>query len=391
MKDEIARLTKMVNALMDRAERSTRVLQSSDFSLFQTAVMLQDQVKKRTAELEMALRENEKINRALRESEAKFRGLVSQPLVGVVMIEDGKFSYSNAKFDEMLGYGADEIRKLGPLEISSESCRPIIEEYARKLLSGEVERVERVFRAARKNGTQIDAEIHSSAMDIGGKKVLISLILDVTERIRIEAEVKALQEKLRYQSIHDPLTGLFNRRYLDETLDHELISAEHDHYPVSVIMGDLDHFKAVNDHYGHIAGDEVLRVFGNLMKRHAREGDIYCRYGGEEFLLVLPHVAKHVAVERAEQLRRTMAATPVFSGPSQIAMTASFGVATSPSDGRTGDELIAAADNALYAAKASGRNRVNVSSGSISSTTSAPPIHAALETLITNVPVAGPV
>lgn len=128
-------------------------------------------------------------------------------------------------------------------------------------------------------------------------------------------------------------------------------------------MADLDHFKAVNDNHGHLAGDEVLRVFCALLKRHARGSDIYCRYGGEEFLLVLPGMTEDSAVERAERLRAAMAATPVGYGAFLIPVSASFGVATFPRDGRGGDELIAAADGALYAAKAAGRNRVNVSIG----------------------------
>jgi len=144
-----------------------------------------------------------------------------------------------------------------------------------------------------------------------------------------------------------------------------LALAERGRHPISVIMGDLDHFKAVNDQYGHQAGDEVLRVFGGLMKQQARASDIYCRYGGEEFLLILPKMPEASAIERAEQLRAAMAAAPVICGACAIAMTASFGVATYPRDGRTGDELIAAADGALYAAKAAGRNRVNVSSGPV--------------------------
>ena len=362
LKGEIARLNKVILALMDRAERSTSV-QASDFSLFQTTVMLEEQVRSRTAELEATLREKEKINRALRESEAKFRGLVSQSLVGIAIIEDGKFSYSNAKFDEIFGYSADEVRQLGPLDTAIEDDRPLVAENIRKRLGGEVERIDYVFRGLHKNGAVIDIEIHSSAMEIGGKLALISLLMDVTERTRAEREVQALQEMLREQSTHDALTGLYNRRYLEETLGRELVSAERHGYPVSVIMGDLDHFKAVNDSYGHLAGDEVLRVFGALMRQHARGSDIYCRYGGEEFLLVMPQMAEDSAVERAEQLRLAMAASPVPYGASPIAVTASFGVATFPRDGSTGDELIAAADSALYAAKAAGRNRINVSSG----------------------------
>lgn len=364
LKGEIARLNKIIRALMDRAERSTSV-QGSDFSLFQTSVMLEEQVLRRTVELEATLREKEKINRALRESEAKFRGLVSQSLVGIAIIEEGKFCYSNAKFDEIFGYSADEVRQLGPLDIATENDRPLVAENIRKRLSGEVERVDYVFRGLRKNGAVIDIEIHGSAMEIGGKLALISLLMDVTERTRAECEVQALHEMLREQSTHDALTGLYNRRYLEETLCRELVSAERHGYPVSVIMGDLDHFKAINDRHGHLAGDEVLRVFGDLMKQHARGSDIYCRYGGEEFLLVLPQMAEDSAVERAEQLRSAMAAALVPYGASPIAVTVSFGVATFPRDGRTGDELIAAADSALYAAKAAGRNRINVSSGSI--------------------------
>lgn len=358
LKTEIARLNKMIQALMDRAERSTSV-HSSDFSMFQTAIMLEEQVRTRTAELEQALRENEKINRALRESEEKFHGLVSQSLVGIAIVENGKFSYSNAKFNEMFGYSAQEVRALEPLDVTAEMDRPLVAENIRKRLSGEVKQVVYLSHGLRKNGDVIDIEVHSSIMTINGKPALIGLIMDVTERIRAQHELQALQKRLLNQSIHDPLTGLYNRRYLEETLDRELILAEHHNYPISIIMGDLDHFKKVNDHFGHLAGDEVLRIFGNLLKQHARHNDVYCRYGGEEFLLVLPKVEKALAIERAEQLRSAMAAAPIFYGISAISVTVSFGVATFPKDGQTGDELISAADSALYAAKASGRNRVS--------------------------------
>ena len=174
LRDEIVRLNKVIGALMDRAERSASV-QGSDFGLFQTAIMLEEQVRSRTSELEAALRENERINRALRESEAKFRGLVSQSLVGIVILTDWKFSYSNDKFNEIFGYSADEVRALGPLDIATENDRPLVAENIRKRLSGEVERVEYVIRALRKNGVEIDVEIHSSAMNIDGKLEFISL------------------------------------------------------------------------------------------------------------------------------------------------------------------------------------------------------------------------
>ena len=361
LENEIARLNKIIQALMDHAERSARV-QDSDFGLLQTTIMLEEQVRGRTADLEAALRVNANTNRALRESEAKFRGLVSQPLAGIVIIEDGLFSYSNAKFDEMFGYSATEMRTLGPLDLSIRSGREAFAESMRQLQSGGADTFQRILPAARKDGAVIAIDIHAAAMEIDGKRALIGLVLDVTEATRIQRELRALQGTLREQSIHDSLTGLYNRRYVDETLGRELIAAERGGYPVSVIMGDLDHFKAVNDRYGHLGGDEVLRVFGNLMKRHARGSDIHCRYGGEEFLLVQPQMAEDVAIQRAEHLRSALAATRVPYRETHITVTASFGVAIFPRDGRTGDELIAAADSALYVAKASGRNRVSASS-----------------------------
>src|ERR1035437_3982627 len=356
---ESVRLNKIISALMDRAERNTSA-QGSDFSIFQTTIMLEERVRLRTAELEAALRENERINRALRESEAKFRGLVSQSLVGIVLVEDGKFSYSNAKFDEIFGYSSDEIRGMGPLQTAVESDRGLVTDNIDKRLSGEVDQLGYVFHGLRKNGSVIDIECHSSVMNVGNRLLLISLLMDISERTRAERAVQVLQEELREQSTHDALTGLYNRHFLEEFFARELLLAERAGHPVSVIMGDLDHFKAVNDRHGHLAGDEVLRVFGNLMKHNARASDIICRYGGEEFLLVLPGMTEEGAVERAEQLRRAMAATPVSHGASQITVTASFGVATFPFHGRTTDELIAAADSALYSAKADGRNRVNL-------------------------------
>jgi len=362
LKAENARLKKMVQALMDRAERSASAsAQSSDFGRFQTTVMLEDQVKTRTAKLEEALAENQRITEDLLVSESKFRELANQSLVGIAITEDGKFSYTNARFSEMFGYSVEELRKFGPLDVISEQDRAMVKESMRRRISGEVDHVVYGFRGVRKDGAPIDVEIHASTMQLNGKRALISVLLDVTERMRAEREMWVLQQKLADQSVHDALTGLYNRRYLEESLARELVLAERKGHPVSVIMADLDHFKKVNDQYGHLAGDEVLRAFGAILKRNARASDIYCRYGGEEFLLVLPQMPAEKAAERAEQLRRSLAAAPIHYGATPIAITASFGVAAFPDQGSGGDRLIDAADKALYQAKHNGRNRVALS------------------------------
>ena len=354
---EIRRLSRIIRVLMDRVERSMSV-QGSDFGLFQTTIMLEEQVRLRTAELHAALLENERINRSLRASEAKFRRVVNQSLVGIATIEEGKFSYSNPKFDEIFGYEAREIRNLGPLDLVAESDHALVAEAIGKRLSGVVDEVAYFFCGRRKGGALVDIECHGSSMDLLGRRLLIAVVSDITDRTCAEREVRALQERLRHQAIHDALTGLYNRRYLEESLARELACAARTGRPTSIIMGDLDNFKSVNDRYGHLAGDEVLRAFGELMKRHTRDSDINCRYGGEEFLIVLPGMTAETAIERAELLRHETSVARIEYQTSRIALTASFGIAMFPRHGTTVDELIAAADDGMYSAKAAGRNRV---------------------------------
>jgi len=360
---EVDRLNRIIQALMDRAERSTSI-QGSDFTLFQTAVMLEDRVRSRTQELEAALRQNEAMTRALRESEARFRAVVSQSLMGIAIIERGTFSYTNDKFDLIFGYDSDEISTLGPLDVVAPGDQDLVAEMIRRRTDGESYSVAYTFQGLRKDGTKIDIECHGSRMDARaesrGEAVLISSILDITERIRAERELGAIQEQLREQAIRDALTGCYNRRYLEESLGQELTRAERAGRCVSLIMADIDHFKAVNDIHGHLAGDEVLRQVGSLLGGAARASDITCRYGGEEFIVLLPEMAEHDAMVRAEQIRTAIERTLVTWNGVQISVTASLGVAVYPQHGSNPDELIGTADDAMYAAKLTGRNRVSV-------------------------------
>jgi diguanylate cyclase (GGDEF)-like protein len=187
---------------------------------------------------------------------------------------------------------------------------------------------------------------------------VVASFADITERKRIEEELRVLHARLREEAIHDPLTGLYNRRYLEETLRRELARAGRDGHPLSILMGDIDSFKRLNDTYGHQAGDEVLRALGRVLQRHARSSDIPCRYGGEEFVLVLPDMPPEAARERAELLRRDFADVHIASGGAELVATLSIGVSDYPRHGKTANELIGAADLALYEAKRSGRNRV---------------------------------
>ena len=354
---EITRVQKINRVLMDRAERSTNA-QDSSFSLFQTTVLLEQHVRRRTAELEEALHKIEKTGRALRAAEARFRGIVNQSLVGITLIEDGKISYANLKMEDIFGLGAGEAIGLDPIELAIESDRLMVAKSIRDRSTGERDQTSYSFRGSRKDGEVLDIEVYGNAIQVDGKRFLVSLFLDITQRTRVERENQALQATLREQSTHDALTGLYNRRFLEESLGRELILAERKGYQVSVIVVDLDFFKSVNDQFGHLAGDEVLKSFGELMRRTSRGSDVCCRWGGEEFLLVLPDMSLEVAETRAEQLRTAIAQTDILFDGTHIHVTASFGVAAFPRDGTTGDHLVNAADQELYAAKNSGRNCV---------------------------------
>jgi diguanylate cyclase (GGDEF)-like protein len=171
-------------------------------------------------------------------------------------------------------------------------------------------------------------------------------------------EIEQLQTQLQEQANRDPLTGLYNRRYLVATLPRELARCQREGKALSLMLIDIDHFKQVNDRYGHPAGDEVLKKLAAMLNENARAGDIACRYGGEEFLLVLPHMAQADALERSEQWRATFAATTVAFDALRIQASLSFGIASFPEHGTSPEELIRCADRALYQAKAQGRNRV---------------------------------
>ncbi|QWP79176.1 diguanylate cyclase [Lysobacter sp. K5869] len=187
----------------------------------------------------------------------------------------------------------------------------------------------------------------------------LALIQSIAEQLSLAIVNLQLRETLRVQSLRDPLTGLFNRRYLEENLQRELLRCQRRGLPLSVLMLDVDHFKRFNDTHGHAAGDALLARVGQLLQELVRNEDIACRYGGEEFTVVLPEADGEAARQRAERIRAAIAATTIVHlrqtfGPA----TCSIGVATSASERDTPQQLLQTADAALYRAKAEGRDRV---------------------------------
>ncbi|MCC8686618.1 diguanylate cyclase [Xanthomonas campestris pv. raphani] len=179
------------------------------------------------------------------------------------------------------------------------------------------------------------------------------------EQLSLALSNLRLRESLRRQSIRDALTGLYNRRYLEEALSHELARCARRDLPLSVLMLDVDHFKQFNDGQGHAGGDLLLAAVGELLLTRLRAEDVACRYGGEEFTVILPETDGEEAMRVAEQIRGHIAALAVSDGQRALPrVTASIGVASFPADGELGSALIQKADAALYVAKRQGRNRV---------------------------------
>lgn len=241
---------------------------------------------------------------------------------------------------------------------------------AEQLLNGAETRTE--LKIPNKPSRYLDLRItplYDDAHTINGR---LMVFRDVTDRKEVEKdlrramdrlqtqliEIGTLQSQLREQAIRDVLTNLFNRRYLEETLERELARATREVYSLCVIMMDLDYFKDINDTYGHEAGDVVLKTLAETVTKQSRHGDFVCRYGGEEFVLVMPNINIEIAAERADELHRIINALNITYGVFNLTTTISMGVAMYPEHGKTKEELLRAADRAMYAAKNMGRNRV---------------------------------
>jgi diguanylate cyclase (GGDEF)-like protein len=171
-------------------------------------------------------------------------------------------------------------------------------------------------------------------------------------------EIEKLQIQLKEQAIRDPLTGLFNRRFFDEYFRNELVRSNRANTPLSLMMVDIDHFKSVNDRFGHEVGDRVLQLLGDILKTMFRKSDVSCRFGGEEFLVLLPGLEMDQALNRAEALREKIEQSSREADFLYAQVTISIGISNYPLHGDNIRDLFRTADKALYQAKDDGRNRV---------------------------------
>ncbi len=270
---------------------------------------------------------------------------------GVVITNvKGEIEYVNPAFSRMTGYSAEEVLGKTPRILKSGKHPP--EFYAdlwQTILRGEVWRGEMTNR--KKDGSLYWEQQTIAPVRDGRGRIthFVAVKEDVTERKRTEQELKRL-------ATTDPLTGLFNRRHFFRHAEVLFRQANLLSAPLSVVMVDLDHFKSINDRYGHGVGDEVLREAAARLRRVLRADDLIARYGGEEFALLLPRTPCAAALQVAERLRRALSDRPIPTSAGELSVTASFGVACLDETVDSLDTLLLHADQALYAAKGAGRN-----------------------------------
>lgn len=297
---------------------------------------------------------------SLEDSELRYRRLFETAQDGILILDaqSGAISDVNPFLINMLGYTRDEFigRKLWQMGAFSDI--EASKEAFEALQANEYIRYEDLPLKT-KTGMLIDVEFVSNVYMVGAQKVIQCNIRNITERKLAQEALLQSKADLREQSIRDFLTGLYNRRYLEVTLEREILRAARQHFQLGIIMLDVDNFKYFNDTYGHLTGDAILQELGNMLMERFRGDDVASRYGGDEFLIVLPNASRKITCDRAEMIRQNVSN---FQANWQYpeAVTLSIGVAIYPEHGTTSSEVLKAADGALYRAKNEGRNQVVV-------------------------------
>ncbi|WP_435620644.1 PAS domain S-box protein [Thermoanaerobacterium thermosulfurigenes] len=301
------------------------------------------------------LTEQRKIENDLMEKNEILNTITAYAGDAIIMIDGyGKVTFWNPAAERILGYSKDEIlgKELHTFMILDEqlysSYKKAIEKFRH---SGEGSIVGKTveMKTVHKKGHEIDVELSLSVVKINGSWHAIGIIRDISER-------KKFEELLYLRSVTDPLTGIYNRRFFMDILEKEVEMTKRNKKPFSLIMFDLDHFKNVNDYFGHAAGDMVLKRVVEIVKERIRKTDCFARWGGEEFIIFLPETSLNNASDIAEELRFKIS-TAKFDGVGNV--TASFG-ATDFKENDNIDTVLLRLDNMLYEAKNNGRNCVCV-------------------------------
>jgi diguanylate cyclase (GGDEF)-like protein/PAS domain S-box-containing protein len=297
---------------------------------------------------------------SLQESEIRYRRLFEASQDGILILDanTGMITDVNPYLINMLGFSREEMVTKKLWEVGAFKDVEASVDAFRELQKEEFIRYKNLPLRA-KDGSLIHVEFVSNVYLVGPEKVIQCNIRNITEQKMAQDALKKSEASLRELSMRDHLTGLYNRRYLEENLKREILRAKRKNTLLGVIMLDIDKFKHTNDTLGHAAGDFILQEVGNLLLGNIREEDILSRYGGDEFVILLPEITREILSGRAEQLReQTQHHQFHFKRKIIEGITLSIGVAIFPENGKTLETVLQSADIALYEAKHHGRDRV---------------------------------
>ncbi len=306
------------------------------------------------------------IKLSMEESEIRYRRLFEAAQDGILILDakTGMIEDVNPYLIKMLGYSREEFIKRKLWDVGAFKDINASMEAFQVLQKEEYIRYKDLPLKA-KDGGLIQVEFVSNVYLVDEEKVIQCNIRNITDRKQEQDALIKSEALLRELSIRDQLTGLFNRRYMEETLERELHRAERKHLSLGIIMLDVDDFKHFNDSHGHAAGDAVLRELGKMLIRYVRKEDIPSRYGGDEFIIILPDASCEVIIERAEFICEYAKQFHLhFEEESLTGITLSLGVAIFPADGSSSEGILKAADDALYQAKHAGHGRVMIAKNS---------------------------
>ncbi len=299
--------------------------------------------------------DRKKSENALRESETKNKALQEATFEALFFSVKGVCIEANNSASQLFGYKHDEFIGILGTDIIADEFKTIVKD---KMLSGYDQPYEAI--AQRKDGSKFWAEFHGKMFEYQGKIIRVTSVRDITDQMQAKQELKLLNLKFEHEATHDPLTGASNRRAILDRLSGELVRAKRGNLKLSIGLCDIDHFKHVNDKYGHQVGDDVLCNFVKTVQNTLRPYDLVGRYGGEEFLLVIPELpaSSGLVEERIyERVRARIADHKMVTRSGEVGITISIGI-TSRSGDETADAMIAKADAALYRAKENGRNQL---------------------------------
>ena len=296
--------------------------------------------------------ERKKIEREIEKQKERFKNLLDNASIGMYIRKDHEFKYFNKKFQELLGYTEKELRRLSYTQIIDESCFESCRIIYEKILNGENVKLpyESIFK--RKDGKRLYVELFVNVIDYDGEKAVQGFVNDITEKKKLENELREANKKLKELAIKDDLTGVYNIRYFREMLKLKYLESKRYNTKLSLIIVDIDDFKNINDTYGHLAGDYILKNVAKILTNSVRNIDIVARYGGDEFIVILPSAGKDEAFKVAKRILNNIQTFDFWYELNKINVAISIGISSFDEKIiRNENDLLRCADEALYKVK----------------------------------------